>query len=132
MKHAFAVVLLSLPALCLAEPKPFPPCDNWPTRLAEGKLKRNGILGNIDDSQTRAVLVSNEKIGKYEDGQQMWRQVYHITFHDKSGRVINVMTVNHAGEIECSLTGVDVFTVTQHFPSEERLIKGLDNSGTKH
>ncbi|MCC8392391.1 hypothetical protein LJ656_07300 [Paraburkholderia sp. MMS20-SJTR3] len=133
MKRAFAALLLSLPALCLAElkPKTFPPCDNWPTRLAEGQLKRNGILGNIDDSRTRAVLVSNEKIGKYEDGQQMWRQVYHITFHDKSGRVIDVMTVSDAGEFECSLTGADVFVVTQHYPSEEHLIKGLDYSGKK-
>ncbi|MCC8392377.1 hypothetical protein LJ656_07230 [Paraburkholderia sp. MMS20-SJTR3] len=125
MKHVFAVLLLSLPAICVAKS---PACHNWPTSMAQVNLQNAGLLPNIDDTKTKAVLVAPEKIGKDSYGEQLWRQVYHITFHDQNGSVIKVVTVDNAGEEECSITGVDVFVVSQHFPSQEHVIKGLDYS----
>ncbi|MCC8392376.1 hypothetical protein LJ656_07225 [Paraburkholderia sp. MMS20-SJTR3] len=126
MKRAIAATLLAIPALCLADGKPFPPCGNWPTNMAYMQLRNVGILGDIDAEKTKTVLVANEKIGKDKDGEQLWKQVYHVTFHDRNGNVIKVITVNHSGEFECSIAGVDVFVVSQHYPSEERLIEGID------
>ncbi|MGF6964914.1 hypothetical protein OKW43_001919 [Paraburkholderia sp. WC7.3g] len=64
MKHALAVPLLSLPALCLAQSRPNPPCDRWPTNIAENSLKSAGMLGSIDYTKTQAVQLASEKIGK--------------------------------------------------------------------
>ncbi|WP_233804944.1 hypothetical protein [Paraburkholderia sp. HP33-1] len=121
MKRALAALLLSLPALCLAQGRPNPPCDRWPTNIAENSLKDAGMLGNIDYTKTQAVQLASEKIGKYEDGEQMWREVYHITFHEKNGNKVKVITVNDAGEFECSMSSVEVFVVSKH------LLPGVEN-----
>jgi hypothetical protein len=129
MRHALAVLLLSLPALCLAQGRPNPPCDKWPTNIAEGRLKSAGMLGSVDYTKTEAVQLASEKIGKYEDGEQMWREVYHITFQEKNGNKIKVIAVNEAaGEFECSIGGVDVFIVSGHLPSRDadRVFKQIE------
>ncbi|MBC8732892.1 hypothetical protein [Paraburkholderia sp. UCT2] len=123
MKRAVATLLLSLPALSLAKP---PPCDRWPTNVAEGKLKAAGLIDQtkLDFSKTRAVRLSSEKIGKDQFyGKDLYRQVYHITFYEESGKQVSVITVNDAGWTECSMSGVEVFVVSQHMGPVEPLIK---------
>ncbi|MCC8392701.1 hypothetical protein LJ656_08885 [Paraburkholderia sp. MMS20-SJTR3] len=133
MKRAVAVLVLSLPALCLAKP---PPCDRWPTNIAEGWLMDEGLIerANLDHSKTRALRLSSEKIGKDElYGKDLYRQVYHITYYDKRGKqIVSVITVNDAGWEECSMSQVEVFVVSQHMGPAETLIKGLYNPAKKH
>ncbi|MGF6934318.1 hypothetical protein OKW41_003457 [Paraburkholderia sp. UCT70] len=129
MKRTFAVLLLSLPALCLAQGRPNPPCDGWPTNIAENSLKNAGMLGNIDYTKTQAVQLASEKIGKDEDGEQLWREVYHITFHEKNGNKVKVIAVNDAGEFECSMSAVEVFVVSKHLLSRveaDRMFKQIE------
>ncbi|MEX3812452.1 hypothetical protein AB3X96_19665 [Paraburkholderia sp. BR13439] len=88
------------------------------------------MLGSIDYTKTEAVQLASEKIGKYEDGEQMWREVYHITFREKSGNKVKLIAVNEAaGEFECSIGGIDVFIVSGHLPSRDadRVFKFLQS-----
>ncbi|MCC8394734.1 hypothetical protein LJ656_19250 [Paraburkholderia sp. MMS20-SJTR3] len=129
MKRALTVLLLSLPVLCPAQGRPNPPCDRWPTNIAENSLKDAGMLGNIDYTKTQAVQLSSEKIGKSEDGEQLWREVYHITFHEKGGKKIKVIAVNDAGEFECSMSAVEVFVVSNHLlpkVESDRMFKQIE------
>ncbi|MEX3857548.1 hypothetical protein QF001_002537 [Paraburkholderia youngii] len=129
MKHIFAVLLLSLPALCLSQGRPNPPCDRWPTNIAENSLKDAGMIGSIDYTKTQAVQLASEKIGKSEDGEQLWREVYHITFHEKNGNKVKVITVDDAGEFECSMSSVEVFVVSKHLlprAENDRMFKQIE------
>ncbi|MCC8400850.1 hypothetical protein LJ655_02890 [Paraburkholderia sp. MMS20-SJTN17] len=105
MKHAFAVPLLSLPALCLAEPGSYPPCgDRFPAYVAEMAVRKTDILSlDFDRTKTRAVRLASEKIGIYEDGEPMWRGVYQITFEERNGNKIKVVAVYGIGESECTI-----------------------------
>ncbi|MCC8392657.1 hypothetical protein LJ656_08655 [Paraburkholderia sp. MMS20-SJTR3] len=126
MKRSFLLTLLLLPALCLAES---PQCDRYPTNVAEIALRNSGFLkpGYIDYSKIKAVRLASEKTGKDEDGDQLWRQVYHITFHEKSGKRVSVITASDAGSEECSMSQVEVFVVAVHLPLVDPLIKELDD-----
>ncbi|MCC8392700.1 hypothetical protein LJ656_08880 [Paraburkholderia sp. MMS20-SJTR3] len=126
--NPFAIMLLSLPALCLAKS---PPCESWPINVADGQLIRAGLLEreNLDWRKTRAVRLSSEKIGKdrlYH--KDLYRQVHHVTYYEKSGKPISVITVNDAGWEECSMSQVEVFVVSLHLEPLEPLIKGLGDS----
>ncbi|MCC8400847.1 hypothetical protein LJ655_02870 [Paraburkholderia sp. MMS20-SJTN17] len=125
MKRSVAILLLSLSAVCLAKP---PPCDRWPTNVAEGRLRNEGIIDptKIDHSKTMAVRLASEKIGKDRFyGKDLYREVYHITYYENSGKQVSVITVNDAGWSECSMSGVEVFLVSQHMGPVEPLIKEL-------
>ncbi|MGF6733239.1 hypothetical protein OKW50_005384 [Paraburkholderia youngii] len=130
MKRTVVALLLSLPALlCAAQSQPEPQCDRWPTNIAEGRLKKAGLLGNIDYTKTKAVQLASEKIGKSEDGEQLRREVYHITFHEENGDKVKVIAVNDAGEFECSMSAVEVFVVSRHLPSRveaDRMFKQIE------
>ncbi|MCC8392843.1 hypothetical protein LJ656_09605 [Paraburkholderia sp. MMS20-SJTR3] len=132
MKRTLATMLLSLPALCPAETRPNPPCSNWPTSMAQVELRNAGILGDIDASKTRAVQLASGEIGKYKDGTQLWREVYHVTFQEKNGAEVKVITVSNAGEEECSMSDVEVFVVSRHLPPGDPVIKELDDPARKH
>ncbi|APA88318.1 hypothetical protein BJG93_23365 [Paraburkholderia sprentiae WSM5005] len=125
MRRAFAIMLLSLPALCLAKS---PPCDRYPTNVAEVALTNERLTdpAKIDHSKTRAVQLASEKIGKDEDGEQLWRQVYHITFYEKGGKEFKVITVGEAAWSECSMSAVEVFVVSRHSPPVHRLFKDIE------
>ncbi|MEM5437617.1 hypothetical protein [Paraburkholderia diazotrophica] len=107
MKHLLAGVVLIVPALCLAAP---PQCASWPINMAIVHLKNANITDptKIDESKTRAVRLASEKIGR-----DLYRQVYDITFHEKAGREIEVVTSNESSSSECSMSGVDVYVVSQ-------------------
>lgn len=71
-------------------------------------LKNDGLIQNetTDFAKTTVVRVASEKIGK-----DLYRQVHKITFFDKSGHKIEVITVNDASHVECSMSGVEVFVI---------------------
>lgn len=74
-------------------------------------LKNAGITNNekLDFTKTKTDRISSEKIG-----DDLYRQVHHIMFTEKSGNTIEVITVNDASSVECSMSGVEVFVINQH------------------
>lgn len=110
MKAALFVATLALafPALCLASSPS--QCASWPKNMAQVHLKNAGIadLTQLDESRTRAVRLASEKIGK-----DLYRDVYDITFYEKSGAEIEVITSSEASSSECSMSGVDVYVVSK-------------------
>ncbi|CAG2324342.1 MULTISPECIES: hypothetical protein [Burkholderia] len=46
-------------------------------------------------------------------GKDLYRQIYDITFVDKSGATFQGITSSEASSSECSMSGVDVYVVTQ-------------------
>ena len=89
-----------------------PDCSGgWPTDMTFVHLKNAGITDNdqIDFSKTKTVRLASEKIGK-----DLFHQVYDVKYTEKSGRIIEAIAVHDASQAECSMTGVDVFVVSQH------------------
>lgn len=110
MKITSFVTALALvfPALCCASSPS--QCASWPINMAEVHLKNAGITdpSHLDESKTRAVRLASEKIGK-----DLYRDVYDITFYEKSGTAIEVITSSKASSSECSMSGVDVYVVSK-------------------
>lgn len=101
-------LLLATPALSLAASPT--QCVSWPENIAQAKLKNEGITDptKLDESKTRAVRLASQKVGK-----DLYRDVYDITFYEKSGRAIEVITSSEASSVECSMGSVDVFVVSK-------------------
>jgi len=85
--------------------------DRWPTVSAFVHLKNAGITDNskIDFAKTNTRRLSSEKIGK-----DLYRQVHDVKFTEKSGNIIELITVNDASSEECSVSGVEVFVISKH------------------
>jgi len=83
--------------------------ERWATSMAFVNLKNARLTDNdkLDFKKTKTVRLASEKIGK-----DLFRQVHHVTFTEKSGRKIEVVTVNDASSEECSMSGVQVFVVS--------------------
>ena len=87
-----------------------PDCSGgWPTNMAQGALKNAGILDNneIDFTKTKTTRLASEK-----RGNDLWHQVYFVTFFKRSGDKIQAVGVHDASVEECSMTGVDVYVVS--------------------
>lgn len=120
MKHipkiltAFILLLLS-PSFALTKDPDCTGVDRWPTAMAFGELKDVGITDNdkLDFTKTKTVRLASEKIGK-----DLYRQIHLITFVEKSGNTIEVITSNEASSEECSMSDVDVFVISQHLGSK--------------
>jgi len=110
MKQLFSALLIAVPALCFAASPHHvgPECSHWPINIAPGILKSAGMLDptQLDWTKTRAKLIASEKVGK-----DLYHQLYDITFHEKSGREIEVITAHDASSDECSASGVQVVYV---------------------
>ena len=92
-----------------------PDCSGgWPTAMAFALLKNAGITNNdkIDFSKTKTVRIASEKIGN-----DLWRQVYDVTFTEYSGRRIEAIAVHEASREECSMSEVELYVVSQHLGS---------------
>ena len=65
-------------------------------------LKNAGLVHNetTDFTKTKVVRIASEKIGK-----DLYRQVHLVTFMEKSGEKIKIITVNDASQEECSMSG---------------------------
>jgi hypothetical protein len=113
MKNTLLIVLLfGFSAIAVAE-EGHPDCsgtDRWPTSMAFGHLKNAGATNNeeLDFSKTVTKRIASEKIG-----EDLYRQVHHITFTEKSGHTIQAITVNDASHEECSMSGVEVHIISK-------------------
>jgi hypothetical protein len=107
MKRLLSALLLMDPLLCLAKT---PACSAWPTNMAIVRLKNAAITDptKLEESKTKAVLLASEKIGK-----DLYRQIYDITFYEKSGAKVQVITNSEASSRECSMSDVDVYIVAR-------------------
>lgn len=85
--------------------------EQWPTSMAFAHLKNAGITDNdrLDFAKTKTARLASEPI---KDG--LFRQVHHVTFTEKSGNMIEVITLNDVSNDECSMSGVDVFVISRH------------------
>jgi len=84
--------------------------DRWATNMAFVHLKNAKYTDNdkLDFTKTKTIRLASEQIGK-----DLYRQVHLVTFTEKSGNKIEVVTVNDASNQECSMTGVDVYVVKE-------------------
>lgn len=105
-KFVFALLLVA-PALGLVKA---PDCASWPTNMALVHLKNAGVTDptKVDESKTKAILLASEKVGK-----DLYRQIYEITFQERAGGTIQVVTNSEASSEECSMSGVDVYVVAR-------------------
>jgi hypothetical protein len=111
MKTAIAIFALLLPSTTLFAGSP--DCsgpDRWPTSMAFVHLKNAGITNNdeLDFDKTKTAMLASEKIGK-----DLYRQIHLVTLTKKSGETIQVITNNDASNDECSMSGVEVYLVSQ-------------------
>ena len=95
--------------------------ERWAASMAFATLKNQGITDNdkVDFSKTQAVKLASEKIGKDKDyHEDLYRQVQNVKFTEKSGNVIEVITINDATKSECSMGSVEVYVVSKHINSD--------------
>ena len=112
IKLLTAIMLIALsPSLAFTKDPDCTGVDRWPTNMAFVHLKNAGITDNkrIDFTKTKSIRLASEKIGK-----DLYRQVHHITFIEKSGNTIEVITSNEVSDEECSMSNVDVFVISHH------------------
>lgn len=85
--------------------------EQWPTSMAFASLKNAGVTDNdrLDFAKTKTTRLASEQIKK-----GVFRQIHRVTFSEKSGKVIEVLTVNDASNEECSMGGVDVYVISRH------------------
>ena len=92
-----------------------PDCSgSWPTDMAFVLMKNAGITNNekIDFSKTKTVRLASQRIG-----EDLYHQVYDVVLTEYSGRTIEAIAVHDASHEECSMTGVDLFVVSQRLTS---------------
>ncbi len=118
-KWGFSSLVLVAATMVLALPvrAASPDCggeNGWAVRMALTQLKNNGLLPpeRSDVSPVNVVRLASERIGK-----DLYRQIYKITFADKAGNTIEVLTMNNASNVECSESGVEVFVVSKDLGS---------------
>jgi len=85
--------------------------EAWPTSMAFVHLKNAAITNNdkLDFAKTKTVRLASEKIAP-----DLYHQVHHVSFIEKSGRLIEVITTNDVSSEECSMSEVDVYVVSKH------------------
>lgn len=87
--------------------------DAWPTNMAFVHLKNAGLVNNdsIDFEKTVTKRIISERLD-----DRLFRQAHLITFTEKSGKIIKVITVNNVSFEECSESSVDVFVIQKELP----------------
>jgi len=117
-KLLLSIILLVLtPSIGLTNDPDCRGIDRWPTMMAIAKLKNAGITDNyrLDFTKTKTKRLASEKISK-----NIYRQIHHIRFTEKSGKIIEVITSNESSKEECSMSAVDVFVVSQHLKARQK------------
>ncbi|MBN3722629.1 hypothetical protein G3N92_00300 [Burkholderia sp. Ac-20379] len=96
-----------IPVASFAAP---PKCTSWPTNMGLVHLKNAGITDptKVDESKTKAKMIASEKVGK-----DLYRQVYDITYQERNGNAVEIITSSEASSEECSMGGVDVYVVSK-------------------
>lgn len=85
--------------------------ENWATSMAFVHLKNAGINdnANVDFTNTKTTRMTSERLE-----EDLWRQVHHVTFTERSGNTIEVITVNNASREECSMSNVEMYVIARH------------------
>ena len=67
--------------------------EQWPVKMSFVQLKNAGISANnrIDFSKTKVIRLASEKLNN-----GIYRQVHQITFFEKNGSEISVISINVA------------------------------------
>lgn len=109
------ILLIILPLLAFADDPYCAGINRWPTMSALAKLIKEGITDNnkLNFLKTKTVRLASEKIGN-----NLYRQIHYVTFTEKSGNTIQVITVNDASNEECSMSNVDVFVISRYLGHE--------------
>jgi len=70
------------------------------------QLKNAGAIGGhrLDHAKTKVLRLASEKVG-----EDLFRQVHHISFFEWSAHTIEVITVSDASSEECSMSEVRVY-----------------------
>ena len=78
--------------------------------MAIVSLKNAGMAdpATLEDSKTKAALLASEK-----ERRDLCRDIYDITFYEKSCAAVQVITNSEASSSECSLSAIDVYVVAQ-------------------
>jgi hypothetical protein len=110
--HPYLFYVVVLTALAPSAVAKSPDCvgvNRWATSMAFVHLKNAGLTDNnkLDFTKTKTVRLASEQIGK-----DLHRQVHLVTFTEKSGKTIEVITRNDASNEECSMSGVEVYVVS--------------------
>jgi hypothetical protein len=84
--------------------------DDWAAKMAFVHLKNAGLVNSEtnDFSKTKVIRLASEKTGK-----DLYRQIHKVIFTDKLGNTIEVITINDASQVECSMGGVEVLLVSK-------------------
>lgn len=118
-KFGLALSFLASSSALAKEPDCYGP-ERWAASMAFVTLKNLGITDNnkVDFSKTQAVKLASEKIGKHKGHREdLYSQVQNVKFTEKSGNVIEVITINNATDSECSIGSVEVYLVSKHINS---------------
>lgn len=81
---------------------------------------------NINYEKTKTVLLSSQKIGDDLD-----KEIHHITFYKKNGKKVEVITVNDTSSEECSMSGVDVYLIDKKISDDYKPKSLYHIDGTK-
>ena len=110
IRRTLLLPTLLVPVACYAGLPKGLPCSSWPINSGEVKLQNAGIvkMSELDHRKTKAVPVAIEKIG-----DDLYRQIYEITWYSKSGQQFRTITINDASSQECSITGVTMYMVSR-------------------
>ena len=83
--------------------------ESWATSMAFVHLKNAGLASHdtVDIKKTKTVRLASEKIGK-----DLYRQIHYVVFTKMAGAKIEVITSNNASSEECSMSGVDVYVIS--------------------
>ncbi|WP_211233975.1 hypothetical protein [Chitinilyticum litopenaei] len=84
--------------------------NNWAAAMAHIHLKNAKLISNeaIDFSKTKVKLMASEKLSS-----DVYRQIHLVTFVEKAGHQIEVITSNEASSKECSMSPVQVFVISE-------------------
>jgi hypothetical protein len=117
IKPFFSLLILVLAQSAMAGSPDCSGINSWATSMAFTHLKNAGLISSetTDFSKTKTVRLTSEKIGK-----DLYRQVHQVSFTEKSGNTIEVITVSDASHEECSMSGVDVFVVSKHLGNQDQ------------
>jgi hypothetical protein len=105
------IALLSASS-ALADPK----CDgaeSWPAAMTHVHLKNAGVLVN-DEVDFDGTVV--QQIASQQIDQNLYRQVFKISFRLKNGTMVQAIAVSDASEEECSMSGVTVYRIDARSP----------------
>ncbi len=88
-----------------------PACAHWPTTMALVQLKNDGALdpATLDQTAAKATLLAAQPAGR-----GVYKEIYDITYREKGGRTVEVLTASEASNEECSMSAVDVWVISKH------------------